>query len=212
MRPCNSQMPPTWSMWVCVQTICLAVRPCLVSRARISCASSPGSMMMASRVSSSPRIVQLHSSQPTGNVSMIILSLLYLLRAEHLERPAPRGAAVLEVRAADQLFVSGWKLLADDQFVPLEHPSLIVEVSGFELNLVVGELVAVVFESDDPAGSASGQLRPEFRACDHDIPSGVGAAQHVYDTAAVLPDTQNQDDSHQYEPPRENPLPRPEEL
>src|SRR5271170_4625820 len=67
--------PPTWSICAWVTTICLRVSPCLARRSRMSGILSPGSMTIASRVASSPTMVQLHCSAPTGKVSRIMNSL-----------------------------------------------------------------------------------------------------------------------------------------
>src|SRR5262245_5242460 len=53
-------------------TIVLTFSLCLATSVRISAMSSPGSMTMASRVASSPRIEQLHCNIPTGRISWII--------------------------------------------------------------------------------------------------------------------------------------------
>src|ERR1043166_8954317 len=51
--------------------------PCLRSTAKMSSMVSPGSITMASRDCSSPKIEQLHCSIPTGRISWIIHPRLY---------------------------------------------------------------------------------------------------------------------------------------
>ncbi len=68
--------PPIWSMCACVITIIFTVNWCLARIASISLMSSPGSTTIASRVTSSPKIEQLHCNCPTGNISWIISSIL----------------------------------------------------------------------------------------------------------------------------------------
>src|SRR6185369_9543704 len=62
-------------MCACVMTIAFTFSACLARMAMMSSMLSPGSMTMASRVCSSPKIEQLHCSMPTGRISWIIARL-----------------------------------------------------------------------------------------------------------------------------------------
>src|ERR1700716_811627 len=59
-------------MCACVITMALTVSPWRCSTSRMLSISSPGSITIASRVASSPKIEQLHWSIPTGRISWII--------------------------------------------------------------------------------------------------------------------------------------------
>ena len=69
MPAATSPVAITWSKCACVCTILTAAGPPRASAARISGASSPGSITSASRVSGQLTIVQLQPSAPTGNVT-----------------------------------------------------------------------------------------------------------------------------------------------
>src|SRR5579875_3102952 len=71
VRSRSSARAPMWSKWACVWTSCLARRPCFSRRSTIASTSSPPSITIASPVRSSPRIVQLQASGPTGKCSTI---------------------------------------------------------------------------------------------------------------------------------------------
>ena len=82
----------------------------------------------------------------------------------------------------------------------------------FEFDLIICELVAVITESDDPGRLGSRQFRTEFRARDHDVACGIRAAEQVHKAAAVLPDSEKQNNSGQQEASRGNPLAGTQEL
>ena len=146
---------------------------------------------------------------------MIIIfcpQLLHLLGAQHFQRAVLGHTTAFEIHAADELLVSGRELLLHDQFVSVEDFSLFVHVRGFELNLIVRELVAIIAESDNPGWFRSRQLRTEFRTGDHDIPGGIRTPNECHQAAAVLPDSENQNDSDKKQPSRNDPLAGPQEL
>src|SRR6187402_3061317 len=69
----------------------LGLRPCPARRFRTLSGSSPGSITMASPVSSSPRMVQLHRRGPTGKVSMIMrVAMLSVMATKRRGTPPAR--------------------------------------------------------------------------------------------------------------------------
>src|SRR5882672_5503069 len=77
-------------MCACVMTMALTLSPCRFTMARISGMLSPGSITMASRVCSSPKIEQLHCSTPTRRISWIMTELY----TRRYDRRAQRTHAV----------------------------------------------------------------------------------------------------------------------
>src|SRR5258707_494720 len=77
-------------MCACVMTMALTLSPCRFTISRISGMLSPGSITIASRVCSSPKIEQLHCKTPTRRISWI-MSELYTRR---YDRRAQRTHAV----------------------------------------------------------------------------------------------------------------------
>src|SRR6266478_9964714 len=201
-------------MCVWVQTICFALRPRFSSRSRIAPGSSPGSMTIASPVVSSPSIVQLHESKPTGNVSMIIYAdaSLRLFSSQHRQSAPLCAAAALEINAAYDFFVARRQLLFHDEFVVFQDRSLVVQVSRLELDLVVGVSLAAVAQADDPDRLVSRQFRPEFRTCYDDIALRICATKPQHDRVAVRAVAENQNNADQDKPARNDPLPGAEKL
>jgi hypothetical protein len=135
-----------------------------------------------------------------------------MLRAEHFQPAALRLTAAFEIYAADEFLIPWRELLSHDEFVSFEDFSLFVQVSGLELNLVVGEPIAIVAEPDYPGGLGSRKFRTEFGASDDDIPCRIRTPEHGHQPAPVLPDAENQNDSDKKQPSRNNPLAGPQEL
>src|SRR5206468_9648378 len=69
------------------------------------------------------------------------------------------GSAGLKIDASNKFLIAGRELLPDRQLVHLESGSLFVKVGGFYLDLIVGELIAVIAQSNDPGGPCSGCFR-----------------------------------------------------
>src|SRR5579862_2300809 len=88
-------------MCVCVLTIAITFSLCRRKISKIASVSSPGSTTIASRVSGSPRIEQLHFSIPTGSTSWInpsfdaeLIAAQYKLASPiHMDSPNPTPAS-----------------------------------------------------------------------------------------------------------------------
>src|SRR5215467_13471256 len=124
----------------------------------------------------------------------MIIRLLHLLRAKHLQSTGLRRAAAFEINAADKLFISRRQLLPYDEFVTLEHSSLIIQVCGLELNLVVREFLAAVAETDNPGRLRSGQFRAEFHVSDHNVAARIRPLEQCDEAVAILPYSENEND------------------
>src|SRR5215510_7023817 len=108
----------------------------------------------------------------------MIMPSLRSLRSHNLQRTSLRLSSAFEIHTCDELFISWRKFLLHDEFVSFEYFALVIHVSGFQLDLIVCEFIAVITESDDPGRLCRRQFRTEFRVRDHDVLSGIRPPEH----------------------------------
>src|SRR3989442_12596698 len=93
-----------------------------------------------------------------------MIMLLDRCRSHDFQLATFGGSAGLKIDASNKFFIAGWELLPDRQLVHLESGSLFVKVGGFYLDLIVGELIAVVAQSYDPGRSEERRVGKECRS------------------------------------------------